>query len=80
MLRSDGTAQKADTQSTITPTTIAEAEKIDALQFSQAQRQELAEAIPGQVKTVVGLRQVDRPLALQPAIRFDPRLPGERSR
>jgi hypothetical protein len=47
MLRSDGTAQKADTQSTITPTTIAEAEKIDALQFSQAQRQELAEAIPG---------------------------------
>jgi Asp-tRNA(Asn)/Glu-tRNA(Gln) amidotransferase A subunit family amidase len=77
-LRSDSAGQKADTQAAITPSTIAEAEKIHALQFSQAQRQELAGAIPAQVKTVVDLRQVARPLALQPAIHFDPRIPGER--
>src|SRR4029077_145150 len=77
-LRSDSPGQKADTQAAITPSTIAEAAKIHALQFSQAQRQELADAIPAQVKTVVGLRQVARPLALQPAIHFDPRIPGER--
>lgn len=78
--RSDGGVQKAGVPAAITPTTIAEAEKIHALKFSPAHRQQLAEAIPGQVKTVVGLRQVARPLALQPAIHFDPRLPGERYR
>jgi Asp-tRNA(Asn)/Glu-tRNA(Gln) amidotransferase A subunit family amidase len=75
--RGDSSGQKARTQAAITATTIAEAEKIHALQFSPPQRQELAAAVPAQVKTVVGLRQVARPLALQPAIHFDPRLPGE---
>jgi len=76
--RGDSAMEKPGTQGAITATTIAEAEKIHALQFSPPQRQELAETVPAQVKTVVGLRQVARPLALQPAIHFDPRLPGER--
>jgi Asp-tRNA(Asn)/Glu-tRNA(Gln) amidotransferase A subunit family amidase len=60
----------------ITPKTIEEAEKIHAVQFSPVQRQELAASVPAQVQSVVKLRRVARPLALQPAIHFDPRLPG----
>jgi Asp-tRNA(Asn)/Glu-tRNA(Gln) amidotransferase A subunit family amidase len=61
---------------TITPTTIEEVEKIHAVHFSVTQRKELAAAIPTQMKAVVDLRRVLRPLALQPALHFDPRLPG----
>ncbi|MBV8144495.1 MAG: amidase [Gammaproteobacteria bacterium] len=61
----------------VTPRTIEEAEKIHALHFSAAQRRDLAVAVPGQVKSVVKLRRVPRPISLQPAIHFDPRLPGE---
>jgi len=60
----------------ITPRTIEEAQKIHAVQFSPAQRQALAASVPAQVQSVVKLRRVPRPLALQPAIHFDPRLPG----
>jgi Asp-tRNA(Asn)/Glu-tRNA(Gln) amidotransferase A subunit family amidase len=62
----------------ITPTTIEETEKIHAVDFSPAQRRELAASIPTQVASVVKVRRVPRPLTLQPAIHFDPRLPGER--
>jgi Asp-tRNA(Asn)/Glu-tRNA(Gln) amidotransferase A subunit family amidase len=61
---------------TITPGTIAEAEKIHAVRSTAAQRKELAAAVPAQVKEVTGLRRVPRPIALQPALHFDPRLPG----
>lgn len=69
-------AEPADTGA-ITPATIEEAEKIHAVHFSAAQRQELAASMPRQVESVVRLRRVPRPLTLQPAIHFDPRLPGE---
>jgi|HubBroStandDraft_4_1064222.scaffolds.fasta_scaffold01028_3 Asp-tRNA(Asn)/Glu-tRNA(Gln) amidotransferase A subunit family amidase len=62
----------------VTPTTIEEAQKIHAVHFSPAQRQELADSVPAQVQSVVKLRRVPRPLTLQPAIHFDPRLPGAR--
>ncbi len=60
----------------ITPATIAESEKIHALHFTAAQREELAGAVPTQVQAVTGLRRIPRPAALQPALHFDPRLPG----
>jgi len=62
----------------VTPRTIEEAEKIHAVHFSPAQRRELAASVPAQVQSVVKLRRVPRPLALQPAIHFNPRLPGAR--
>ena len=51
-------ALSGEAGATITPTTIAEAQKIHALQFTASQRQELAAAVPEQVKGVVGLRRV----------------------
>lgn len=60
----------------ITPDTIAAAEKIHGLQFTAAQRAELAATVPLQLEAVVGIRALDRPIALQPAVHFDPRLPG----
>lgn len=62
----------------ITPDTIAAAEKIHGLQFTPAQRAELAATVPLQIEAVVGIRALDRPMALQPAVHFDPRLPGVR--
>ena len=69
--------QESKTLATITPATIAEAEKLHALRFTAAQRRDLAAAMPAQVETVKRLRRVPRPIALQPALHFDPRLPGE---
>lgn len=71
-------ARESSTLATITPTTIKEAEKIHAVHFTVAQRKELAAAVPAQVKAVGSLRRIPRPFALQPALHFDPRLPGER--
>ncbi|MFZ1904760.1 MAG: amidase [Steroidobacteraceae bacterium] len=62
----------------ITATTIAEAQKIHAVHFSTVQCEQLAASVPTQVKSVVNLRRVPRALTLQPAIHFDPRLPGKR--
>jgi Asp-tRNA(Asn)/Glu-tRNA(Gln) amidotransferase A subunit family amidase len=61
----------------ITPTTIGEAAKIHAVRLTVAQREELAAAVPAQVKSVVELRGIPRPITLQPAIHFDPRIPGQ---
>ena len=71
--RAAGTAADA-----ITATTIAEAQKIHAVHFSAMQCEQLAASVPTQVKSVVNLRRVPRALTLQPAIHFDPRLPGKR--
>ena len=61
----------------ITAATIAEAEKLHAVRFAPVQRTELAAAMPAQVTNVEALRKVSRPLELQPALHFDPRLPGK---
>ncbi len=63
-------------QDGITPETIAEAEKLHGVRYTREQRQRLAQSLPAQVAGVRALRQVPRPLALQPALTFDPRLPG----
>lgn len=71
-------AREPSALAAITPTTIEEVAKIHAVHFTPAQCKDLAVAMPTQVKEVVALRRLPRPLALQPAIHFDPRLPGER--
>src|ERR1700689_5329326 len=69
-------AASAQAAVAITSSTIEEAEKLHALHFSPAEREELAAALPAQVSQITALRQLARPLALQPALHFDPRLPG----
>jgi len=65
-----------DPAGAITPNTIAEAEKLHALAFSAEQRGRIVKTINTQVTAVKAIRGVPRPLGLQPAITFDPRLPG----
>ncbi|MCY3547446.1 MAG: amidase [Gemmatimonadetes bacterium] len=60
----------------ITAATIAEAEKLHAITYTTEEREQLLQSISGQVAGVRQLRDVPRELALQPAITFDPRLPG----
>ncbi len=60
----------------ITPATIAEAEKLHAVTYTDEEREQLVQSIGGQIAGVRQLRDVPRELALQPAITFDPRLPG----
>jgi Asp-tRNA(Asn)/Glu-tRNA(Gln) amidotransferase A subunit family amidase len=69
----------------ITERTLAEAEKLFAVQFTEAERRQILggpveEAEDGffktQIETIRSRRQHDIPVSLAPATRFDPRLPG----
>ena len=69
----------------ITERTLAEAEKLFGLQFSEAERQQILggpieEAADGffaeQVKSLNNRRDQNMPNSLAPAMKFDPRLPG----
>lgn len=60
----------------IAQSTIEAAERIHAVTYSNAQRAELAAALPAQVQSILAVRAVDLPRSLQPAVHFDPRLPG----
>ena len=60
----------------ITPQTIAEAEKIHGVTYTADEREQIVQSIGNQVDQVKQLRDVGRELHLQPAITFDPRLPG----
>ena len=69
----------------ITERTLAEAEKLFGLQFSEAERQQILggpieEAADGffaeQVKSLNKRRDQNMPNSLAPAMKFDPRLPG----
>ena len=60
----------------ITAATIAEAEKLHAVTYTAEERDQLVQSIGAQVAGVQQLRDVPRELSLQPAITFDPRLPG----
>lgn len=72
----EGQGRAAVAPDQITPDTIAAAEKIHGLQFTAVQRAELAAAVPLQLESILGIRRSDRPIALQPGVHFDPRLPG----
>ena len=69
----------------ITERTLAEAEKLFGIQFTETERRQMLggpveEAEDGffrtQVETIKRRRQHDIPVSLAPATRFDPRLPG----
>jgi Asp-tRNA(Asn)/Glu-tRNA(Gln) amidotransferase A subunit family amidase len=60
----------------ITAQTIAEAEKLHGLTFTATERERLIPTIPGQVASVKAIRAIPKALELQPAITFDPRIPG----
>ena len=60
----------------ITAATIAEAEKLHGVTYTPEERDQLVQSIGGQTAGVLQLRDVPRELSLQPAITFDPRLPG----
>ena len=73
----------------ITERTLAEAEKLFAVRFSAAERQQILggaveEGEQGffaqQVASLNKRREQDIPITLQPATKFDPRLPGVRYR
>jgi Asp-tRNA(Asn)/Glu-tRNA(Gln) amidotransferase A subunit family amidase len=63
-------------QSGITTLTIAESEKIHGLEFTGAERDRLLPTIPGQLAAVKAIRAIPKPLELQPALCFDPQIPG----
>jgi Asp-tRNA(Asn)/Glu-tRNA(Gln) amidotransferase A subunit family amidase len=67
-----------DSSGAITVSTLVEAEKLNGVQFTAAQREELVAALPAQVHEIEALRRLSPSLPLQPAIHFDPRLPGVR--
>jgi len=69
----------------ITERTLAEAEKLFGIQFSEAERRQILggaveEADDGffktQIETIRSRREYDIPASLAPATKFDPRLPG----
>ena len=72
----ESAAPAAQPSADITAATIAEAEKLHAVTYTDEEREQLLQSIGGQVAGVRQLREVPRELGLQPAITFDPRLPG----
>src|SRR5690242_18753619 len=63
-------------EGTITATTVAEAEKLVALEFTPEQRQLLASSLPGQVRSFEARRRYGLTNSAAPAYAFDPRVPG----
>ena len=66
----------ANAAADITAGTLAEAERLHGVTYTAEERDLLVQSIGGQVAGVLQLRDVPRELSLQPAITFDPRLPG----
>jgi len=68
----------------ITERTLAEAEKLFGVQFTEAERKQMLGVVEEgeegyfaeQVKTLINRRKHPLPISLQPATTFDPRLPG----
>jgi len=63
-------------QQKVDATTIAQAEKLLGVDYSDAERLQMVDNIAGQVELAIKRRAVRLPQALAPATRFDPRLPG----
>ncbi len=61
----------------ITPRTIAEAEKLQGISFTDAERQQMLEDLEGKLESFAALRAADTPNTLAPALLFDPKLPGK---
>jgi len=60
----------------VTVATIAEAEKLAGIRLTEPQRRELLATLQNQVAAAASVRKEPRELDLEPALVFDPRLPG----
>lgn len=60
----------------ITASTIAAAEAVAGVSYTDAEREQMLDNIGGQIDLALRRRAYKMPLALAPATRFDPRLPG----
>jgi Asp-tRNA(Asn)/Glu-tRNA(Gln) amidotransferase A subunit family amidase len=70
-------ATKADpSERAITATTVAEAEKLVAMEFTPDERQMLAKSLPDQVRSFEARRRYALAHNVAPAYAFDPRIPG----
>lgn len=67
-----------DRSDPISAATVIEGAKLHALSLPDGAAAAIAQAMPGQLAAVTAVRAVPRPLELQPALVFDPRLPGVR--
>ncbi len=59
----------------ITTRTIAEAEKLQGVSFTPAERAQMLEDLEGKLEALAGLRAADMPNTLAPALMFEPKLP-----
>ncbi|MEO1706570.1 MAG: hypothetical protein AAFR69_02445 [Pseudomonadota bacterium] len=64
----------------ITPQTLAEAEKLQGLQYTPSERQMMLEGLEQNLDSLARLRAIKMPNELAPATVFDPRVPGRRYR
>ncbi len=64
------------TETAISAETIAAAERLAGVSYTEAERAQMVENIAAQLELAQRRRQVTLPVALAPATRFDPRLPG----
>jgi Asp-tRNA(Asn)/Glu-tRNA(Gln) amidotransferase A subunit family amidase len=61
----------------ITTRTIAEAEKLQGVSFTPAEREQMLGDLEGKLEALARLRAVDMPNTDAPALLFDPKLPGK---
>jgi Asp-tRNA(Asn)/Glu-tRNA(Gln) amidotransferase A subunit family amidase len=66
----------APLEGAITATTVAEAQKLAAVELTPVQRQLVAGSLPGQVRSFEARRRYDLANSTAPAYAFDPRVPG----
>lgn len=71
----DGTAN-ASTDG-ITRTTLVEAEKLQSLSFTDAERALMLDDLEGRLSQLALLREIEMPNDLAPALTFNPKLPGK---
>ncbi|MEE2691700.1 MAG: amidase [Pseudomonadota bacterium] len=70
-------AQNGAVDSEISTRTIAEAEKLQGLVYTPAERAMMLEGLEENLEWLAKLRAVETPNSLAPALLFDPRLPGK---
>ena len=67
---------QAQQQETVTPAMVAQAEKIAGLEFTDEEREEIAQGLSRNLRGWQQLREAEIPMTLPPAVHFDPVLPG----
>ncbi len=72
---SDGALHPDSTDETITPRSIAEAEKLQGIEYTPAERAGVIEVIEDRIQAIATMRAIEMPNDLAPALVFDPKLP-----